>query len=310
MSLVLSLIIPAHNEAQRISSGFDRLKPVLGVLDTNTLEVIVVDDGSSDDTGRIAAQIYAELPQHFVVRQETNRGKGAAVRLGISAARGEKVLVCDADMAIDPSQIPEMLDVLDISPIGAGSRARDGHIQYNSRLRTSSGAAFNRLVRRYVDTSLRDTQCGFKGFQLGAARLLSAFALVDGFAYDVEMLYLAQRLGLQVAGVPVTWDDVAGSSVSVLGDSRKMLHDIRSLRRNQYECPTVTVPFDVDVAAVRAVARESRQSGLVVARGERDCLICLPRDGALAGVELAKRLNGQFALGVPEMFVDRQLTAV
>ncbi len=283
---------------------------MLSKFEDTAFEVIVVDDGSSDDTGRLAATIYGDVAQHFVVRQESNRGKGAAVRLGISAAKGNKVIVCDADMAIDPAQIPLMMEALGDSPIAAGSRALHGRIHYESRLRTASGAAFNRLVRRYVSTNLRDTQCGFKGFQLGAARLLGAFGLVDGFAYDVEMLFLAQRLGLDVTSVAVTWNDVAGSSVRVLADSRTMLRDIRSLRSNQYECPTVTLRSDVDVAELRSVARESRQSGLVIAHGEGDSLVALPRDGALAGIEIAKRLGGTFALCAPESFAGRNLRAV
>jgi glycosyltransferase involved in cell wall biosynthesis len=308
--LDLSLIIPAHNEAGRISFGFERLRPILKKLGSTSFEVIVVDDGSSDDTGRIAADIYGEVAQHYVVRQEMNRGKGAAVRLGISAAKGELVIVCDADMAIDPTEIPTMMFALQETPIAAGSRAVQGTIHYESRLRTTSGAAFNRLVRRYVSTTLRDTQCGFKGFQLGAARLLAAFGLVDGFAYDVEMLYLAQRLGLRVATVPVTWNDVPGSSVRVLADSRKMLHDIRALRSNQYECPSVTLGSDVDLAELRVVAREARQSGLVVALGTEDVIVALPRDASLAGVEIANRFKGKFALATPEMFANRQLRAI
>ncbi len=282
----------------------------MDLLGPDTVEVIIVDDGSSDDTGRIAAQVYRELPNHYVVRHELNRGKGAAVRLGVSAARGDNVVVCDADMAIRPAYLPAMLRALDVAPIAAGSRAVDGVIRYDSWLRTKSGAAFNTLVRRYVTTSLRDTQCGFKGLRLGAARLISAFALVDGFAYDVEMLYLARRLGLDVTTVDVQWDDVAGSSVSVMGDSRRMLHDIRSLRRTSYECPSVTVDRNVEAAEVREISRQTRQSGLVIAHGLNDAIIALPRDGALAGIEIAQRLHGTFSVQNPEQFASRTLTAI
>jgi hypothetical protein len=310
LSLALSLVIPAHNEAQRIRSGFERVRPVLEQLDATQLEVIVVDDGSSDETGRIAAEIYGQFSNYYVVRQETNRGKGAAVRLGVSAARGKKIVVCDADMAIRPEHLPAMLSALETDPIAAGSRAIDGAIHYGSWLRTTSGSFFNALVRRSVSTTLRDTQCGFKGFQLGAARLISTFALVDGFAYDVEMLFLASRMGLKVATVPVSWDDVAGSSVSVLSDSLGMLRDIRSLHKASYQCPAVTVAGDIDTALVREISRASRQSGLVIARAANDALIALPRDGSLAGVEIAQQLQGTFAVRTPEEFLGRELEPV
>ncbi len=150
MPVDLSVVIPAHNESNRVESGFSRLQPALSEFGLDRVEVIVVDDGSTDDTGRKSALIYGALPHSLVVRQESNHGKGAAVRLGISVATGSNVVVCDADMAIHPSHLPEMVSALAQSPIVFGSRTMDGAIRYDSWVRTRAGAAFNALVRRRV----------------------------------------------------------------------------------------------------------------------------------------------------------------
>jgi glycosyltransferase involved in cell wall biosynthesis len=310
LPIELSIVIPAYNESGRLKSGYDRLAPALEALGPETVEVIVVDDGSRDGTGRRAAEILGGLPHSLVVRRETNQGKGAAVRLGFTVAAGPKIVVCDADMAIDPVHLPAVIAALDTSPLAFGSRSLDGAIHYDSWLRTRAGVLFNNLVRRVTSTNLRDTQCGFKGFRAGPARLLGALGLVDGFAYDVELLYLADLLDLGVTPVRVSWRDVAGSSVYPLRDSRRMIHDIRSLRRRAYECPVVRASADVDAEAVRASARAARQGGLVIARGEHDALVVLPRDAALAGVQIAGAVAGALSVaGVAELR-GRRLEAV
>lgn len=284
--------------------------PVLTSLGTDSLEVIVVDDGSNDDTGRKAAALYGQLPRSLVVRQEHNFGKGAAVRLGFTVATGAKVVVCDADMAIDPEQIPAMLQALDRAPIVFGSRTVNGAIRYDSFARTQSGVLFNRLVRHYVPTELRDTQCGFKGFHVATARLLGSLGLIRGFAYDVEMIFLANQLELSIAQLQVTWRDVEGSSVRLVRDSRQMVRDIRSLRRGTYECPSVRIGGEVDVEIVQQTARSVRQAGLVVARGVDDDLVVLPRDGALSALEIAKVTGGTVGIVKTSQLRDRILITV
>ena len=310
MQYDLTLVIPAHNEADRIEAGFERLRPVLEQLGPDCLEVIVVDDGSSDGTGTLAARAYGALPHFLAVRQEVNLGKGAAVRLGFSLAEGKRVAVLDADMAILPLHLPALLFGLEQAPIAAGSRAIDGAIHYDSALRTWSGAAFNALVRRRTGTELRDTQCGFKGFTLGAARLLGALGLVNGFAYDVEVLFLAERLGLGVVAIPVTWDDVKGSSVRLVRDSRRMWRDINSLRHNNYDCPVVRTAAHPDLDLIGTSARAARQSGLVVAHNDRDAIVVLPRNGALAGIDIAQAIGGLLSVATLSDLAGRQLTAV
>ena len=158
--LELSLVIPAFNEADRLAEGFERLRPVLEVLDPTTLEVIVVDDGSSDDTMQRAHEVYGHLEHARFVQQPANLGKGAALRLGVGLATGTSVVTIDADMAIDPTQLPLFLTSLRDSAFVPGSRAIKGHINYDARMRTWAGEVFNRLVRHYTGSTQRDTQCG------------------------------------------------------------------------------------------------------------------------------------------------------
>lgn len=309
MSFDLSLVIPAHNEADRVESGFARLSPVLTTLGDLRVEVVIVDDGSTDDTSRAAAAAYGSMENVQIRRTEENRGKGSAVRVGLGLASGAKVVVCDADMAISPTHLPAMLAALDRAPIAIGTRSRGRAIRYRSPLRTVAGAMFNRVARRTIGSDVRDTQCGFKGFRLGAGRLIANCGLIPGFAYDVEVLFLATRLGLAIEQVPVTWDDVEGSSVRVGRDSWRMLRDIRALRRRPYECLAVRAAAEVDLDTVHDAAVASRQGGLVAALDE-DALITLPRGAALAGATIAGAVQGNLAVVALDQLVGRDLVAV
>jgi hypothetical protein len=127
---------------------------------------------------------------------------------------------------------------------------------------------------------------------LGPARILGLLGFYDRFAYDAEMFYLADQLGLTIRPIPVTWDDIAGSTVQVGRDSIQMMRDIRSLRHRKYENPVVVLAADVEVTAVDDAARASRVQGTVVARNAENALVVLPRDGAVAGVGIAAALGG------------------
>lgn len=310
MSLALSVIIPAHNEGSRLHSGMNRLLPVLTSLDINTVEVIVVDDGSSDDTGRTAASLVSALPHSLVVRNEVNRGKGAALKVGIAVARGRYVVACDADMSIHPQQLTHLISALATSPVAVGSRARGGVIKYDSALRTTAGRAFNTLVRRWTSTAVRDTQCGFKGFHLGVARLFAIFGHIDGFAFDAEWLYLAQRLQLSATPVPVEWDDVAGSSVRVGRDSWRMLMDIRGVRQSPYRTVAVRIPHPASFDDVAQACRDARVQGAVLARGTETDIVVLPRDGAPGGLGIAKVCGGNLGIVEIDELVGRTFEGV
>lgn len=289
----LSIVIPAFNESTRLASGRVRLQPVLEKIGPNFVEIIVVDDGSTDGTLKAAHDVYGDLPHAVFVQQPTNLGKGAALRLGMAIATGDYVITADADQAIDPKHFPAIMKALLKSELAPGSRTDGGHIRYDSRLRTFAGAAFNRIVRHYTKSTLRDTQCGCKGFQLAPGRLLALFGRVDRFAFDAEVLYLAELLDFSIKPVPVTWTDVPGSSVRVGRDSLEMLQDIRNLRHTQYVNPAVAFGTDVNVEEIQLALRNLRVGGVVLARGNDDVLVVLPRDGAVSGHTLADQLGGQ-----------------
>ncbi len=286
-----SFVIPAFNEGSRLEEGFARLAPTLEQFGLDEVEVIIVDDGSSDDTLHRAQRVYGHLAHLRVVKHETNLGKGAALRLGVALANGANVITADADMAIHPFHTTALIDALRRVDLAPGTRAIDGHIRYDQHLRTWAGALFNRLARHYTGTHLRDTQCGFKGFQLGSARLLGLVSMVEGFAFDLEVLYLADRLALSVEPQLVTWDDVRGSSVSVGRDSWQMLKDMRALSTTAYENPVVVLPVAIEIDTVRRAAREARLRGLVLARGASDAVVVMSRQGALGAIDLARAFD-------------------
>ena len=309
-TVTTSIVIPAFNESQRLAKGYARLEPVLEQLGIASTEVIVIDDGSSDDTLHVAHAVYGHLPELLVVQQPRNLGKGAAVRLGIALARGQNVITADADMAIRPDCFPAILDALARAPLAPGSRASKGRIHYDSVLRTAAGDIFHRLVHHYSGTQVRDTQCGCKGFRLGPARLLALAGMIDRFAYDVELFYLADRLGLAIAPVAVEWDDVAGSSVKVRRVSRNMLGDLRQLTRTRYVNPVIELPSGCDARRARDASRQARLQGLVLARGTDNDLLVLPRDGALGGLSVATALDGHLRTADLAELRDRALEAV
>ncbi len=302
MTITTSIIIPAYNEEARLARGFARLSPVLNELGATNTEVIFIDDGSTDATLKIAHDLYGGLPEKLLMQQPKNLGKGAAVRLGIAVAQGDNIIVADADMAINPVQMPQMIALLKTHAVVPGSRTVNGKIEYDSALRSIAGSAFSKMVKHYTGATLRDTQCGFKGFQRGTARVLAALAMIDGFAYDAEFFYLARLLEIDIEPLTVTWDDVRGSSVKLGSDSRKMLHDLRDLSKTEYENPIVELPKEIEVSAVSDAARKARVQGLALARGETNTLVVLPRDGSLGGLGIAATLNGTLRIaGVGEL---------
>jgi glycosyltransferase involved in cell wall biosynthesis len=292
VTIELSIVIPAFNESERLARGYERLAPILTLLDPSTIEVIIVDDGSTDATMQRAHEVYGHLEHARYVQQPANLGKGAALRLGLSLANGASVIMADADMAIDPAQFPLFVAALRDHDFVPGSRAIAGQINYNSKLRTISGAVFHAVVRHYTRTRVRDTQCGCKALRLGPARLMASLAMIDGFAFDVELFYLADQLGVSIMPLLVTWQDISGSSVHPGKVARTMIRDIRDMRKTPYENLAVELAPDVALEAIASFALEARMVGLVLARGERDSLLVVGRDGGLGGVGIAAALGG------------------
>jgi len=242
MTLQLTIVVPAFDEAHRLAEGMRRLDVAVraGAVDLDRTEILVVDDGSTDDTAAVAEKLLAPLPHHRVIALTPNQGKGAAVRAGVAASRAPCTAYMDADMAIDPLAVPLLLTGLEESDVAIGSRAlRDSMVETTYVVRSLMGRLFNQLVTAGTGLGLQDTQCGFKAFRTPAARLLFHLVRIDRFAFDVEILTRARRLGLGVTEVPVHWKHVEGSTVHPLHDSWRMLADVYRSRRGRLAGPPV-----------------------------------------------------------------------
>ena len=226
----LSIVLPCFDEAERLPGT---LAAYLAHFPPSRAEVelIVVDDGSSDGTSAIADQIAAADPRVRVVRTPHNHGKGYAVRVGVQAAQGELVVFTDADGSYGPEQLERVVAALDRAPVAIGARLGSQAGTGSPLLRRLASPAFNRVMRLLLGLPFHDTQCGLKGFRRDAAEALFQRARVDGFAFDAEALLVARRLGFEVVEVPVTAEDRQGSKVRVGGDALRMLADVWKVRR-------------------------------------------------------------------------------
>ena len=213
----LSIVIPAYNESARLPGTLRALTDRFGGSGT---EIVVVDDGSADDTAEVARAASTPELEFTVLRLPVNRGKGAAVRTGVAATTGEVVLYMDADLATDLGGLEEFLGHLATADVVVGSRAVPGaHVHNTTALRTVMGRTFNRMVRLIARLDVHDSQCGFKAYRGDVGRLLFSLSEVDGFAFDPEVLVIARMLGYRIVEVPVDWTAVDGSSVRPLKDS-------------------------------------------------------------------------------------------
>src|SRR5438105_8635008 len=232
-----SLVIPAFNEADRIGQS---LREVLDYLRRTSpkSELIVVNDGSTDETSERVREVFgaADLIATRLLEHSPNRGKGAAVRQGLLAATKPIGLFSDADLSTPIEETPKLLEPIAAGEIDIafGSRALDrrliGHRQ--PWRREQGGRVFNLLVRLATGLPFWDTQCGFKAFRLEACRPILETARIEGFAFDVELLYLAHRPGLRIREVPVRWNHAEGSKVSFFRDSLRMLREVIAIRRS------------------------------------------------------------------------------
>ncbi len=209
----LSVVVPALNEEDRLPRTLERIGSHLGRR-RERYELVVVDDGSRDRTAERAQAAGAT-----VLRNETNRGKGYAVRRGMLAARGARRLMTDADLSTPIEELDRLCARMDDGhDVVIGSRALPGaRIEVRQPwYRESMGRLFNLFVRALVVPGVTDTQCGFKLFSAAAARDVFSSARLDGFSFDVEVLFLARRKGYRIAEVPVVWRNDAASRVSLV----------------------------------------------------------------------------------------------
>ena len=232
MSIFLSIIIPAHNEESRLPGTLEQVLHFLGGQPFES-EVIVVENGSADRTFEIA-QEFAERHANLRVIQNDWRGKGLAVQRGIKEARGEYLFLCDADLSMPIEEVgkflPPQLSRVDIA---IASREAPGAVRYNEPYyRHFTGRVFNTLIRWLVLPKLQDTQCGFKCLRADVARDIFRYQTLTGWAFDVELLYIARRHGYAVVEIPIHWYFNADSKISIFRDSLRMFLDLLLIRRN------------------------------------------------------------------------------
>jgi dolichyl-phosphate beta-glucosyltransferase len=298
MALDLTILVPAFNEAHRLKNGMDRFDVAVseGAVDLGRTEVVVIDDGSSDQTADVAGKLLAPLPHHRVIRLPANGGKGAAIRAGITVARGAACAYMDADMAIDPRAIPLLLEGLQTNDIAIGSRAlADSMVESRYALRSVMGNLYNRLVTTGTGLALHDTQCGFKAFRTPVARLLFHLVRIDRFAFDVEVLLRASSLGLTITEVPVQWKHVPGSTVHPLHDSLSMLVDVYRSRLGLRTVPPVVAVTVEDPSGATPVGELAARVGAVVT-------------STLAGTPLPVVTSGQGVLVLTPLLVPTEVT--
>lgn len=236
MPFSLSIVVPAYNEAGRLGESLRAISTYLNDYSPGA-ELIVVDDGSTDDT---AAAARAELADSGSVRASvisyhTNLGKGRAVRLGLLASRGDIALFMDADLSTPVTETPKVVEpiVRDECDLAFGSRALDRRLigVHQPWRREQGGRVFNLAVRLATGLPFWDTQCGFKAFRMRVCRPIIEGATIDRFGFDVELLYVAYRASLRLKEIPVRWDHAEGSKVNVMSDAVAMLGEVGRIRQ-------------------------------------------------------------------------------
>jgi dolichyl-phosphate beta-glucosyltransferase len=245
MKLELSIVIPAYNESRRLPPFLADVRRYCDDLGIHHYEIIVVDDGSTDGMGATLEELTGQWRQLVVLRHRDNQGKGAAVRTGLRACRGELLLVADADGSTPIAEESKLRAAIgEGADVAIGSRLLQGSRSGVQRhwLRAVSGLAFAWVVRSLFGMPLRDTQCGFKMFRRDVAEHLLRHCQEAGYLIDVELLAWANRLGYQLVEAPVTWREVSGSKVRPLRDGLRMLHGLLRLRRRYLDATVPTTP--------------------------------------------------------------------
>jgi len=229
--LALSIVIPAYNEAERIGATLERIGAWLDEQG-RAAEIVVVDDGSQDATCDVVREHAARDARLRLAENGSNRGKGYSVAHGVREARGEWVLFSDADLSTPIEELLKLETALGDAPIAIGSRALpDSDLKKRQPFyREMMGRTFNLLVQTLVFPGIQDTQCGIKLFRADVAKQLFEIRTLDGFAFDVEVLFLARREGYSVQEIPVVWINDEASRVDPIRHSLRMFGDIMRIR--------------------------------------------------------------------------------
>lgn len=228
----LSLVIPAYNEGSRIAATLDAVRAYLDSLG-KPCEIIVVDDGSADNT----REVLAGIDGIRVISYQPNQGKGYAVGQGMLAACGELVAFSDADLSAPIDELPKLFAAIEAgADVAIGSRALRGSqlVLHQPLYRELGGKALNLVIRTLAVRGIHDTQCGFKLFRCEAARRIFRNCILDGWGFDVEVLYLARRMGYSIAEVPVRWAHAADSKLNPFRAGLLVVRDLFRIRLHKY----------------------------------------------------------------------------
>lgn len=233
----ISIVIPAFEEEARVG---DSIATILSHLSDRGVaaELIVVDDGSSDSTAQVSEKAFEAFPniRSRVVRYEQNRGKGYAVKTGLLASTADIALFSDADLSTPIDEMPKLIDPIRNGEydVTFGSRALDRTLigTHQPWRREQGGKVMNLVIRTMSGLPFADTQCGFKAFNMTKFRPMLPLMTVDRFGFDVEFLFVARYHGLRLKEIPVRWNNVEGSKVSVVRDTRRMFSELAQVRRN------------------------------------------------------------------------------
>jgi len=228
--IYLSLVIPAYNEEHRIRHTLERVFDFLSTQDYS-FEVVLCNDGSNDATRTIAQAFLDEKP-NFQLLNLPHKGKGSAVKEGMLVAQGQNIFMCDADLAMSLDQIDLFLDEMrEGFDIVIGSRELMGSRRFEEpKLRYFAGRIFNLFIKFIAIRKYRDTQCGFKCFSSKSAQKIFSLVKINGWAFDVEVLLLADRLGYSVSEVPIDWHHGTESKVKFGSAALQMVKDIFLMR--------------------------------------------------------------------------------
>lgn len=229
----LSIVIPAYNEELRLPTTLERIAAYAKRSDRE-VEVLVVDDGSTDRTAAVAESFRGRVPALRVVSNVRNRGKGYSVRHGVRESRGRIVLFTDADLSAPIEEADKLIEALEHFDLAIGSRAVNRSLitVHQSAFREFAGILFNKVVRVSLRLPFVDTQCGFKAFLRERCRILFEQQTIERFGFDPELLYLARHHGLRAVEIPVRWGHSPATKVSMLRDSMQMFLDVFKIRWN------------------------------------------------------------------------------
>jgi glycosyltransferase involved in cell wall biosynthesis len=231
-NVYLSIIIPAYNEATRLPASLEKIHAFLQGQ-SYTAEIVVVENGSSDDTLELAQALQVKIDNLIVIHEE-QRGKGWAVRRGMQVSRGQYRFICDADLSMPIEELPRFFPPLsEDMPITIASREACGAVRYDEpQYRHIIGRVFNWMVRLLLLPGLQDTQCGFKCFRADVVEKVFPLVTISGWTFDVEALFIARRLGYTIKEIPIPWYYNSHSNIRVLRDSLQMGSDLLKIRWN------------------------------------------------------------------------------